>query len=79
MMMKTTARKIEAFINIRKKTVEGRPRAKISTRGRTSAHLMMTLIVIMIQKKVFFMDMDTKETTDDHDESKEEGEVDLEA
>ena len=30
-------------------------------------------------KKVLFMAMDTKETTDDHDESEEEGEVDLEA
>ena len=30
-------------------------------------------------KKVLFMAMDTKETTGDHDESKEEGEVDLEA
>ena len=30
-------------------------------------------------EKVLFMAMDTKETTDDHDESEEEGEVDLEA
>ena len=77
--MKTIARKIEAFRNIRKKTMEGRPREKISTRGRTTTHLMMTLIVIMIQKRCFFMAMDTKETTNDRDESEEEGEVDLEA
>jgi len=51
MMMKTTARKTEAFRNMRKETMEGRPRGKISTQGRTTTHLMMNLIMIIIQKR----------------------------
>ena len=46
--MKISIRKTRVLRSIRKENMEGLPRAKISTQGRTTTHLMMTLIVIMI-------------------------------
>ena len=78
-MMKIDIRKTRVLRSIRKQTMEGLPRAEISIQKRTTTHLMMAQIVKMILKRVIFLAMDAKEVTVDHDESKEEGEVNLEA
>jgi hypothetical protein len=52
-MMKITIRKTRVFRITKKETMKGLPKAKISIQRKIAAHLMMTLIVIMILKTCF--------------------------
>ena len=78
-MMKITTRKTRVLRSIRNETMEDLPRSKISIQKRTTTHPMMTQIVTMTPKRCYSWPWTKKKTTDDYDESKEEGEVDLEA
>jgi hypothetical protein len=80
MMMKIVARKTRGIKTTRKETMEGMTRTKTSIQRRTTTHLMMmTQTMIMNLERVLFLAMDVKEVNANHDESEEEGEVDLEA